>query len=59
MSGIYVLMMVWATGSSYGGVFVVNQEFSSYEYCEKARVVMAKAHNPYNSELRAQGCFKK
>jgi len=58
-SSIFVLMMVWATASSYGGVFVVSQEFSSKETCEAARIAMASAHNINTSELRAQGCFKK
>jgi hypothetical protein len=59
-SGIFVLLMVWATGSSHGGVFVVQQEFNSRETCELARVALAAAHAENGSAtLRAQGCFKK
>lgn len=59
MSGIYVLLMIWATSSNYGGVAVVQQEFSSFEACEIARKEMAKAHDGHNANLRAQGCFRK
>lgn len=61
-SGIYVLIMIWATGHSYGGVGTVTQEFNSYENCEAARSVLQKAHDAGWSEravLRAQGYFKK
>ena len=56
---VFVLMMVWSTGSSKGGVAVVQQEFSSREACEAVRVELAKAHNGVTRVLGAQGCFKK
>lgn len=59
MNSIYVLLMLWATSSSYGGVTIVNQEFSSLRACEDARVVLAGAHDGRTASLRAQGCFKK
>jgi hypothetical protein len=59
MSGIYVLLMVWSTSASNGGVGIVQQEFNSRETCEIARAAMANAHTSYSSVLRAQGCFKK
>ena len=59
MSGIYVLLMIFAMASSHGGAAVVQQEFSNYENCEVARKAMAQAHQTFASELRVQGCFKK
>jgi hypothetical protein len=59
MQTIYVLLMIWATSSTYGGVGVVQQEFSSLEACQAARVALASAHDGSNAVLRAQGCFKK
>jgi hypothetical protein len=44
MSTIYVLVMIFGTGHLYGGPAVVQQEFSSRETCEAARVELAKAH---------------
>jgi hypothetical protein len=56
----YVLLMVF---SVQGGVGVVQQEFSSFNACEKARIAMETAHTTgserYNVILRAQGCFAK
>lgn len=59
MSGIYVLIVVWATGSSYGGVTALHQEFSSSELCNAARVAVERSHQNYTSEIRMSGCFKK
>jgi hypothetical protein len=58
-NGIFVLLMLWGTSSSNGGLAVVQQEFSSREKCEAAREVLIKAHNGSSSVLRAQGCFQK
>ena len=59
MQTIYVLIMVFSTSASNGGVTTLTQEFNSRESCEYAMAETAKAHRPYVSELRAQGCFKK
>ena len=59
MNTIYVLLMIWSTSTSQGGVAVLHQEFNSLEACEAARKEMAKAHYSYAAALRAQGCFKK
>lgn len=59
MSGVYVLLMIWSTSTSYGGIGVVQQEFTSLERCEAARIALVKAHERYSTELRAQGCFKR
>jgi hypothetical protein len=57
----YVLLMVFSVMQ--GGVGVVQQEFSSFSACEKARIAMETAHTTgserYNVILRAQGCFAK
>jgi hypothetical protein len=57
----YVLLMVFSIMQ--GGVGVVQQEFSSFNACEKARIAMEKSHTTgaerYNVILRAQGCFAK
>lgn len=62
MNTVYVLLMIWSTGSSYGGPGVVQQEFNSLAACEAARQAMAKAHDESgygHLVLRAHGCFKK
>jgi hypothetical protein len=58
----YVLLMVFSVMQ--GGVGVVQQEFTSFSACEKARIAMQKAHTTaveerYNVILRAQVCFEK
>ena len=51
--------MLFTTSDYRGGLTTVQQEFSTLERCEAARVQLEKAHNwPYLA-LRAQGCFKK
>lgn len=59
MSTIYVLLVIFATGSSYGGVGIVQQEFSSLENCEAARQVVVKVDRKYTAEAIMYGCFKK
>jgi hypothetical protein len=56
---IFVLLMIWSTSASYGGIAVVQQEFSSREACEAVRAELAKAHNGTTRVLGVQGCFKK
>lgn len=60
MQAIYILIMLWGTSNSTGGLAVVTQEFTSLKTCEYARKELAKAHDeaPY-VRLKAQGCFKK
>lgn len=59
MSTVFVLIMLWGTGDHRGGMTLVQQEFSSRETCEVARIELAKAHERYSTSLQAQGCFKK
>lgn len=59
MNTVYILLMIWATSSNYGGVAVVQQEFSSFRACETARIELATAHDGITATLRSQGCFKK
>lgn len=42
MTEIYVLLMLWTTGSYNGGVGVVQQEFTSAATCEAAWSSMAR-----------------
>jgi len=58
---VYILIMLWTTGASNGGVAVVQQEFLSLAKCEAARDVLSKAHDVrgITPMLRAQGCFPK
>lgn len=58
-SGIYVLIMVWSTSASSGGVTTLAQEFSSKETCEVARAELVKTHDSERAIVRAHGCFKK
>jgi len=55
----YVLLIVFATSSTYGGVGTIQQEFSTWTNCEAARVALIKAHNGKSVTVNAQGCFKK
>lgn len=59
MTTVYVLLMVWSSVKSNGGIAVMQQEFNSQQSCETARAAMATAHNGYTRVLSAQGCFKK
>lgn len=59
MPTIYVLIMLWSTSSSYGGVSFIQQEFTTLERCEAVRQELAKARDGNNRVLAAQGCFKK
>jgi len=59
MATIYILLMIWTTNDYRGGFGIVQQEFSSKEACEEARVVLSKAHNGTDRTLAAQGCFRK
>jgi hypothetical protein len=54
MQSIYVLLMVFATASSQGGISVAQQEFSSRENCEAARTALSKS-----TTVSSGGCFKK
>ena len=58
-TSIFVLIMLFATGDYRGGLTTVQQEFSTVERCEAARMQLEKAHNGQYMVLRAQGCFKK
>ena len=56
---VFVLLMIWSTNSSHGGIGVVQQEFKSFDACEVARKMMATAHSGSERVLAAQGCFEK
>lgn len=61
MSTIWVLLMLWGASNHQSGIAVVQQEFTSWEACERARKAMAAAHDipDIAMKVRAQGCFKK
>lgn len=61
-TNIFVLLMIWQSGTQHGGISVVQQEFNSFKTCEVARIALVKSHNikyPNVQILTAQGCFKK
>ena len=59
---LYVLLIVWATGSSNGGIATLHAEFTTFETCEVARKYMTNytTKSPFDATaVIAQGCFKK
>lgn len=58
MGTVFVLLMVFSTSHSYGGVAVIQQEFSSRENCELAMAELSK-EPAYGLVLRSKGCFRK
>ena len=60
MSTVWVLLVVFYAGRADGGVAVVQQEFTSQENCEVAKVAIEKAQlGGYSRSHRTLGCFKK
>ena len=59
ISTVYVLIMIFGANTSQSGIAVVQQEFTTYELCRDARLVIAKAHDDRSMPLRSQGCYKK
>jgi len=56
----YVLLMVFASASSSGGMAVVQQEFNNFQSCETARIHLSKTHNAgFAVLLKSHGCFAK
>jgi hypothetical protein len=57
---IYVLLMVFASASSSGGMAVVRQEFNNFSACETARIHLSKTHDAGPAVLlKSHGCFAK
>lgn len=54
-----ILIMLWASVSSSGGMTVLQQEFTTPDSCEHARRQLEKSHYSTNVKLVAQGCFPK
>jgi hypothetical protein len=56
----YVLLMVFASVSSSGGMVVVKQEFNNLQACETARIHLSKIHQIGPAVLlKSHGCFAK
>jgi hypothetical protein len=56
----YVLLMVFASISSSGGMVVVKQEFNNFQACETARIHLSKIHQVGPAVLlKSHGCFAK
>ena len=55
----YILIMVFTSVASYGGVETLTQEFNSAQSCETARVAIEKAHDSNYVIIRSQGCYRK
>lgn len=64
MIKIWVLIMVFSGGTSQSGVATLNQEFTSFEKCEFARLHIEKSvenQSMYSmsTKTRSTGCFEK
>ncbi len=55
----YILIIVFTSGASYGGVETLTQEFSTKDNCEVARVSLVKAHDGNSVVIKSQGCYRK
>jgi len=58
---VYVLIMIFSGSTHHSGVTAMNQEFSSWETCEAARIYTLNSVTKFNVDVkvRSQGCFKK
>lgn len=56
---MYVLIMVIGLAGRGGGI-VIQQEFTSFQKCEAARVLIVKNKaGTYETPIRSQGCYAK